>query len=177
MCSRLACGYGAVVGAWEQGRSTVEYLVSHGRLEQVAAEGAREAADGLLERAGRRLTTASAGLGGGDVEGAFVAAYDSYRMAAESLLLRQGLRSTGGEGSHVTVEDAVSAQFGSAIMAFAKPTFENFRRVRHSAQYFDPDSPTITHDDAAWAISTARSAAESARRVSESQRLARFELS
>lgn len=44
----------------------------------------------------------------------------------------------------MTVEDAVSAQFASAFMAFAKPTFENFRRMRHSAQYFDPDSPTIT---------------------------------
>lgn len=151
--------------------------MSHGRLEKVAAEGARDAAGGLLDRAERRLTTASAGLGGGDVEGAFVAAYDAYRMAAESLLLWQGLRSTGGEGSHVTVEDAVSAQFASVIKAFAKPTFENFRRMRHSAQYFDPDGPTLTHDDAAWAISTARSAAEGARRVSENGGLSRFELS
>lgn len=168
-------GYGAFVGAWEQGRSTVEYLVSHGRLAQIAAEGARDAAGRLLDRAERRLTTALAGLGGGDAEGAFVAAYDAYRMAAESLLLRQGLRSTAGAGSHVTVEDAVSAQFASAITAFAKPTFENFRRMRHSAQYFDPDGPTITHDDAAWAISTARSAAEGARRVSASGGLSRFE--
>ena len=165
------------MGAWEQGRSTVAYLVSDGRLEQVAAKGASDAAGRLLERAERRLTTASAGLGGGDVEGAFVAAYDAYRMAAESLLLRQGLRATGGEGSHVAVEDAVSAQFASAITAFAKPTFEAFRRMRHSAQYFDPDGPTITYDDAAWAISTARSAAAGARRVGESGGLPRFELS
>ena len=149
--------------------------MSHGRLEQVAAEGVREAAGGLLDRAERRLITASAGLGGGDVEGAFVAAYDAYRMAAESLLLRQGLRSTGGEGSHVTIEDAVSAQFASVIKAFAKPIFENFRRMRHSAQYFDPDGLTITHDDAAWAISTAQSAAVGARRISESGGLSRFE--
>ena len=104
--------------------------MSHGRLEQVAAEGVREAAGGLLDRAERRLITASAGLGGGDVEGAFVAAYDAYRMAAESLLLRQGLRSTGGEGSRsdVTIEDAVSAQFGERDpRRFAKPIFENFR--------------------------------------------------
>lgn len=170
-------GYGAVVVAWEQGRSTVEYLMSRGRLEQVAAEGFRDAASRLLDRSERRLTTASAGLGGGDVEGAFVAAYDAYRMAAESLLMRQGLRPTGGEGSHVTVEDAASAQFASAITAFAKPTFETFRRMRHSAQYFDPDDPTITHDDAVWAISAARSAAEGTRRVSESGGLSRFELS
>ena len=168
-------GYGAVVGAWEQGRSTVEYLVSNGRLEQVAAEGAGDAADRVLDRAERRLTTAAAGLGGGDVEGAFVAAYDAYRMVAESLLVRQGLRSTGGAGSHVTVEDAVSAQFASAVKAFAKPTFERFRRMRHSAQYYDPDGPAITHDDAAWAISTAQSATEGTHLISEGGGLFRFE--
>ena len=168
-------GYGAVVGAWEQGRSTVEYLMSNGRLEQVAAEGANDAADGVLDRAERRLTTASAGLGGGDVEGAFVAAYDAYRMAAESLLVRQGLRAIGGAGSHVTVEDAVSAQFASAVKAFAKPTFERFRRMRHSAQYYDSDGPAITHNDAAWAILTAQSAAEGTRRISEGGGLSRFE--
>ena len=75
----------------------------------------------------------------------------------------------------MTVEDAVSAQFASEITAYAKPTFENFRRMRHSAQYFDPDGPMITHDDAAWAILTAHSAAEGTRRISESGDLSRFE--
>jgi hypothetical protein len=65
------------------------------------------------------------------VDGAFIAAYDAYRMAAEALLARQGLRATGGDGSHMAVEDAVSAQFGTEIPAFAKPTFERFRRARH----------------------------------------------
>ena len=50
-------------------------------------------------------------------------------MAAESLLTRQGLRTTGGDGSHMTVEDAVSAQFAEDIPAFVKPTFERFRRT------------------------------------------------
>jgi hypothetical protein len=36
-------------------------------------------------------------------------------MAAEALLGRQGLRATGGEGSHMAVEDAVSAQFAPEI--------------------------------------------------------------
>ena len=48
------------------------------------------------------------------------------------------------------------------------PTFERFRPMRHSAQYYDSDGPAITHDDAAWAISTAQSAAEGTRRISES---------
>ena len=32
------------------------------------------------------------------------------------------------------------------IPAFAKPTFERFRRTRHSAQYFDPDAAPIDID-------------------------------
>ena len=57
------------------------------------------------------------------------------------------------------------------------PTLERFRRMRHSAQYYDPDGPAITHDDAAWAISTAQSATEGTRRISEGGGLSRFELS
>jgi hypothetical protein len=58
----------------------------------------------------------------------------------------------------MAVEDAVSAQFGGDIPAFAKPTFERFRRTRHSAQYFDPDAAPITEADSAWAIEKARAA-------------------
>jgi hypothetical protein len=62
-----------------------------------------------------------AALKGGDVDGAYVAVYDGYRMAAESLLTLQGLRATGGDGSHITVEDAVSAQFAKLIPVFVRP--------------------------------------------------------
>jgi hypothetical protein len=71
-------------------------------------------------------------------------------MAGESLLARQQLRATGRDGSHMAVEDAVSAQFSSGIPAFAKPVFEQVRRTRHNAQYFDPDAAPITEADAAW---------------------------
>lgn len=79
-------------------------------------------------------------------------------MAAESLLACQGLRATGGDGAHMTVEDAVSAQFAAEIPAFAKPAFERLRRTRHSAQYFDPSAAPITELDASWAIDKAVSA-------------------
>jgi uncharacterized protein (UPF0332 family) len=115
----------------------------------------------LAERARRRLGTAAGGFAAGDVEGAFVAAYDAYRIAAEALLVSQGLRATGGDGSHVAVEDAVGAQFAGAIPWFAKPTFERFRRTRHAAQYFDPDAAEINADDASWALATAESVVES----------------
>ncbi len=161
--------------SWESGRTTVEYLIETGRLERLDPGGAVETADAILERGRARLSTAQAALGGGDVDGAFVNAYDAYRMSAESLLARQALRSTGGDGSHVTVEDAVSAQFSGEMAAFAKPTFERFRRSRHAAQYFDPGEPEITADDAQWAIDTATAAMEGSERVSESPDLGPFE--
>ena len=147
---------------------TIDHLLSRGRLELIAGDTVARSAELIVGRARRRLLTAEGGLAAGDVDGAFAAAYDAYRMAAEALLIRQGLRATGGEGSHITVEDAVSSQFGSQIRCFAKPTFERLRRTRHAAQYFDPTSADISADDSAWALSTARSAvADVAKLLSE----------
>ncbi len=138
------------------GRSTIEYLLGHGRLERIDATTAGATAASIIGRAERRLLTADGGLEAGDVDGAFAAAYDAYRMAAEALLVRQGLRATGGDGSHMTVEDAIGAQFTKKIPGFAKPTFERLRRTRHAAQYFDPSSAEISVDDSTWALTTAR---------------------
>lgn len=159
-----------------RGGRTVAYLVERGRLESFTSEDFAVAAATLLQRAARRLeTTARAALDGADVDGAYVAAYDAYRMSAEALLARQGLRATGGEGYHMTVEDAVSAQFTIDIPAFAKPTFERFRRTRHSAQYFDPDAAPITEADASWALEKAGDALSGVRSVLESPPPGRFE--
>jgi hypothetical protein len=150
---------GVAVARWEKGERTVQYLADQGCLESVEAENLGELADVLIGRAARRVqTTAAAALEGEGVDGAYVAAYDAYRMAAESLLARQGLRATRRDGSHVAVEDAVSAQFAEDIPAFAKPTFERFRRTRHSARYFDPAAAPITESDASWAIDKATAA-------------------
>lgn len=137
------------------------------RPESVTAEADNAStAATLVGRATLRLeTTAAAALSGGDVDGAYVAAYDAYRMAAEALLAWQGMRATGGDGSHMTVEDAVSAQFTIDIPAFAKPTFERFRRTRHSAQYFDPDAAPIAEADARWAIEKATAALAGVRQL------------
>jgi hypothetical protein len=144
---------------WAKGEQTVQFLVDRNRLESFETEDLAALTEALVARATLRIeTTAAAALAGGDVDGAFVAAYDGYRMAAEALLARQALRATGGDGSHMAIEDAVSAQFGAAIPAFAKPTFERLRRARHSAQYFDPSAPPLTTSDAGWAIKKAREA-------------------
>lgn len=148
---------------WVKGERTVRYLIDRGRLESFEGRDLESTADALAKRAALRVrTTAVSALGGGDVDGAYVAAYDAYRMMAESLLARQGLRPASGAGSHLTVEDSVSAQFADVIPAFAKPTFERFRRTRHSAQYFDPDAAPITEADAEWAIDKATSALDEA---------------
>jgi uncharacterized protein (UPF0332 family) len=152
------------VARWLKGEQTVMYLIDRGRLESFEASDLTALADAQIHRATLRLTaTAISALENGDVDGAYAAAYDAYRMAAEALLGRQGLRATGGDGSHMSVEDAVSAQFAAEIPAFAKPTFERLRRTRHTAQYFDPSAAPITKPDAEWAIEKAAAAWEGAK--------------
>jgi uncharacterized protein (UPF0332 family) len=146
------------VGRWPKGERAVEYLLERSRLEPIATGDVGAMASVQIERATRRILTARAALELDDVDGAYAAAYDAYRMTAESLLVHQGLRATSGEGSHVTVEDAVSAQFAGDVAEFAKPTFERMRRTRHTAQYFDPSAAPITRADAEWAIDKAAGA-------------------
>ena len=81
---------------WRRGEQTVRYLIGRGRLESFESEDLAGLAEVQVARAALRAeATAAAALKMGDVDGAYVAAYDAYRMAAESLLARQGLRATG----------------------------------------------------------------------------------
>jgi len=164
------------VARWGSGERTVRFLIGRGRLETIEASDLAAAADAQIERATRRLeATARAALENGDVDGAYAAAYDSYRMAAEALLARQGLRATGGDGSHMAVEDAASAQFAAEIPALAKPTFERLRRTRHTAQYFDPSAAPITRPDAEWALEKATGALSGVKRLLSASPPGRFE--
>ena len=141
--------------AWAEGAKTVEFLVGRNKLERISTDDLGPATAALLQRATKRLETAKGALAAEDFDGAFTNAYDVYRMAGEALLLVQGLRATGGDGSHVTVEDAVCAQFGGVVEDFNKAIYERFRQGRHAAQYFDPSKAEKTRPDAGWALSTA----------------------
>src|SRR5215210_1990687 len=147
---------------WPTGERTVSFLIERGRLEALGDTDLDSAAATAIERGTKRLGTAASALEGDDVDGAYAAAYDAYRMAAEALLLRQGLLATGGEGSHMTVEDAISAQFADRITGYAKATFERFRKTRHTAQYFDPSAPPLDRADAEWALDVSRAAIDGA---------------
>lgn len=162
--------------SWPTGEKTVSFLLGRGRLEPLGATDLAAAADTAIARAEKRLRTAGSALEGDDVDGAYAAAYDAYRMAAEALLVRQGLLATGGEGSHMTVEDAISAQFAGQITGYAKATFERFRKTRHSAQYFDPSAPPLERADAEWALGISRAAVDEAAELLRAESLDRFDV-
>jgi len=72
------------VARWKKGERTVQFLIDRARLETVEVEDLVASADALITRAALRVeATAAAALRAGDVDGAYVAAYDAYRMAAE----------------------------------------------------------------------------------------------
>ena len=121
--------------AWTEGAKTIDFLVAHTRLERISPEGLRAATATLVQRAAKRLDTAKAALNVEDFDGVFTNAYDVYRMSGEALLLVQGLRATGGDGSHVTVEDAVCAQFSGHVDDFTKAIFERFRQGNDRVSY------------------------------------------
>jgi HEPN domain-containing protein len=152
---------------WSEGRRAIEFLLQKGRLERIDP--------GTSQQAKRRLETARLALEEGDAESAYSLAYTAYRMCAEGLLARQSLRSTGGEGGHRNVEEAVGAQFGNEVPAFAKPIFERFRGSRHTAEYFDPEEPDLTEADAGWALAKAEEAVTAAEQLLSAGRLDRFE--
>ncbi len=160
---------------WPTGAQTVSFLIERGRLEPLGETDLPSAASTAIERAKKRLATARAALDVGDIDGAYAAAYDAYRMAADALLVRQGLLATGGQGSHVTVEDAVSAQFAGRITEYAKSTFERFRKTRHTAQYFDPAAAPLERADAEWALEVSRAAVAGVDELLRSEPPDRFE--
>ena len=146
---------------WQTGQSVIDYLIDKCRLESVSEGGGEQAAGRLIQDASKRLDSAQR-LMGLDTGSAFSLAYDAYRMAADSLLALQCLRATGGDGSHRTIEDAISAQFDGEIPSFSKPTFEQFRQMRNASQYPDFESPELTDGDTRWAIGLAGDAVSSA---------------
>lgn len=140
---------------WAEGAKTIDFLLDRSRRERINAEDLGPATAALAQRATKRLATAQGALAAEDFDGAFTNAYDVYRMCGEALLLLQGLRATGGDGSHVTVEDSVCSQFNGEVDDFSKAIFERFRQGRHAAQYFDPSKAEKTSSDAEWALDTA----------------------
>jgi len=136
--------------SWEPGRERVRELIEAAEIEQVTAD--LTIARRMLEDAGRHIATASQAIDTGDLSGAYQLAYDALRKSAASLLEAQGLRATS-RGGHLAVQEAVIAQFGTAVRFFR--SFGRIRRARNSFEYPSSDSPGPTSDDVNDAIAVA----------------------
>ncbi len=138
---------------WEPGRERIQQLIDDGEIEQVTPD--ITIARNLLADAGRHLHTASAAKAGGDMSGAYQLAYDAFRKSAVSLLEAQGLRATS-KGGHIAVQEAVTAQFGTAVRTFR--SFGRIRRTRNTFEYPSSSAPGPAAEDVDDAVKVATEA-------------------
>ena len=108
-----------------------------------------------------------------DPAGVLQLSYDAARKASAALLAVQGLRATS-RGGHIAVIDAVRAQFNDrgGMDVFGK--LHRLRRRRNATEYPDPDSPTVTAEDARHALAIARETVDAATRLIASGRVDEF---
>ncbi|MFC6056039.1 hypothetical protein ACFP50_11365, partial [Streptomyces pratens] len=124
---------------WNQGRSTVDSLISSGELERVPAS--RQAAEAELVRARTHVSSARRLLTT-DPEGAYTLAYDAARRALAAVLQNQGLRATS-RGGHTVIYEAVRAQLDPPLGSILRP-FNRMRARRNEVEYRSSEAPAVT---------------------------------
>jgi hypothetical protein len=127
---------------WNQGRTTIDALISGGRLERVPAS--RPAAEAELARARTHVASARTLLDG-DPEGAYTLAYDAGRRALAAVLQNQGLRSTS-RGGHIALYEAVRSQLDPPLGAVLRP-FNRMRARRNEVEYRSSEAPAVTSEE------------------------------
>lgn len=144
------------MGRWSQGAPEVEQLLARRHLEKV--RGARADGTPWLDKARRRLETADA-IAVDDPESAFILAYDAARFVGEALLAQQGLRPTQA-GGHLTVSDAMRAQFGGPLSGLGA-----LRRRRNELEYPAFPGEHVDIDEVTAAITTAQNLLDTAHQL------------
>lgn len=119
------------------------------------------------------IRLASKGVGD-DPAGVLQLSYDAGRKASAALLAIQGLRATT-RGGHVAVIDAVRAQLNDRGGMDVFGRLGRLRRRRNVTEYPNPDSPTVTTEEAERALETARETLDAAKRLITSGRVDQFE--
>lgn len=157
--------------SWERGRPEIERLLADGQLERVTPSD--DVAARLMADAEAHIRLATKGLTD-DPAGALQLSYDAARKASAALLAVQGLRATT-RGGHIALIDAVRAQFNDRGGMEVFGRLERLRRRRNATEYPDPDSPTVTAEEAERALETARGTVDAARRLLESDPIAPFD--
>lgn len=127
---------------WNQGRTTVDALISGGRLERVPAS--RQAAEAEVARSRTHVDSAKR-LVSTDPEGAYTLAYDAARRALAAVLQNQGLRATS-RGGHTAVYEAVRAQLDPPLGPVLRP-FNRMRVRRNEVEYRSSEAPAVTADE------------------------------
>ncbi|MCW2942355.1 MAG: hypothetical protein JWN00_5340 [Actinomycetia bacterium] len=145
---------------WEQGRATIEGMISAGELQRVPAS--RSQADRLLAQARGHLASAAKVLDE-DPAGGYALTYDCARKAFVAILENQGLRPTS-RGGHLAVLEAVRAQLDPPLGKVVRP-FNRMRIRRNDAEYPPSNAPEITPDDVREDLLSAGSILELAERV------------
>ena len=141
-----------ILNRWEQGRSSIDKLLSQERLERI--EPNRDHAYALIEQARRATSSASVLSATEDTIAAFNAAYDAARKALTAILVNEGLRPGGGEGGHAVLREAVLAQLEPPTQLSIR-AFGWMRQVRNSSSYPEPNAPVADRADVTEAIRAA----------------------
>jgi hypothetical protein len=140
---------------WNQGRATIDKLITEGELQRVPPS--REHADQLLAQAHRDVTSAGL-LRDANPKRAYESLYDAARMALTAVLENQGLRATS-RGGHIAPYAAVSAQLDPPMGAVLRP-FDRMRRTRNRSEYPSFTTPEVTADNVSADLSAATAIVE-----------------
>lgn len=130
------------MNGWNQGRATVEAMLSRGGLERVPAS--QQAAEAELSRSRTHLASARQILAS-DPEGAYTIAYDAARRALAAVLQNQGLRATS-RGGHRAVYEAAQAQLDPPLGSILRP-FNRMRARRNEVEYRSSEAPAVTPEE------------------------------
>ncbi|WP_314171782.1 hypothetical protein [Streptomyces winkii] len=129
---------------WNQGRSTVDEMISRRELERVPPS--RQSAEAELERS-RTHAGSARELMESDPEGAYTLAYDAARRALAAVLQNQGLRATS-RGGHRAVYETARAQLDPPLGSVIRP-FNRMRVRRNEVEYRSSEAPSVTPEEVA----------------------------
>lgn len=153
---------------WNKGSEVIERLLEARHLEEVPADA--DTVDRLIATARRHIESAT-NSADFDPEGALSLAYDAARKAATAVLAHQGLRPTSA-GGHITVVDAVNAQFPGVE---GLKSLDRLRRRRNQAEYPDPrDYDPVTSDEVDDAVAAASACVDAAEKLLAAPQLGLF---
>jgi uncharacterized protein (UPF0332 family) len=134
---------------WKQ---RVQDLLNEGRLEEVFVD--RLFLNHLIANSQINLRDANALLATGSLEGAFVLAYSSARIAATAILYSRGVRPTA-RGGHWVVADLLAVVDG--IEPHVVSSLNRLRILRNEIEYPQSVSTMLTPEIVQLAFETSQS--------------------